>query len=265
MDAVPPDPGVSEHARLDVDPFDLLVAKRRVDGLHAALAKLNERDADVVRRRAGLGRPPQTLKQVGDDLGLTSERVRQIQLRAYARLKVLLTPPSPAAEPRLRATYPPPELLKPPPPPKRRPGPAPRYLHPKRSPGTQPLGLHHYYPDGLTGCIEDRKRREVRVRVCRSLKQPTNPIRRYIVRVFEACHAEGLTTLDGDELHDFFRWRGNDLPLMDLAAVVYELVRRGTLRSDLSVPFTGSLHQWFGAADFALWVRDLKGAGLRML
>jgi hypothetical protein len=250
----PPDPCLSEHALSPKDPFDLLVAKRRVDGLYAALAKLNERDADVVRRRAGLGREPQTLAAVGADLGLTSERVRQLQLRALSRLKALMTPPPPKPRLRLRVQWPAPE------PPRRRRRVAPPRakvpLAPERPPGTQ--NVQHYYLDGLSGLAEDLKRREVKVRVCRSLKQPTNPIKNYVLAVFRACHAEGLATLDGDDLHDFFRWRDNDLPLWDLARVVEKLVRTGSLYADLDLPLWGNVHQWFGACDFALWREPLR-------
>lgn len=58
-----------------------------------AVGRLGPRDAEVVRRRFGLdGRPPETLEEVGDRLGLTRERVRQIQKRAMDRLAKLLAP-----------------------------------------------------------------------------------------------------------------------------------------------------------------------------
>lgn len=60
-----------------------------------ALDLLNEiepRQADVLRLRFGLeGRKPLTLKQIGKKLGLTRERVRQLQKDALARLNELLT------------------------------------------------------------------------------------------------------------------------------------------------------------------------------
>jgi DNA-directed RNA polymerase sigma subunit (sigma70/sigma32) len=42
-----------------------------------------------MRRRFGLdGRPPQTLEEVGRELGITRERVRQIQARSIRKIQV---------------------------------------------------------------------------------------------------------------------------------------------------------------------------------
>jgi RNA polymerase nonessential primary-like sigma factor len=56
--------------------------------LDELLAELPERHRDVVARRFGLrGHEPGTLEEVGAALGLTRERVRQIQLEALKRLR----------------------------------------------------------------------------------------------------------------------------------------------------------------------------------
>lgn len=53
-----------------------------------ALASLSEREARVLRLRFGLeGGRPHTLEQVGEVLGLTRERIRQIQTQALRRLR----------------------------------------------------------------------------------------------------------------------------------------------------------------------------------
>lgn len=63
-------------------------------GVHGLLdqlmAQLESKQKEVLMRRYGLrGYETQTLEEVGDHLGVTRERVRQIQLVAVKRLKVL--------------------------------------------------------------------------------------------------------------------------------------------------------------------------------
>ena len=70
------------------------------DALRRALElldELDEREATVLRMRFGLnGLEPHTLKQIGEQLGLTRERVRQIETEALARLAESLGEPHPA-------------------------------------------------------------------------------------------------------------------------------------------------------------------------
>jgi RNA polymerase primary sigma factor len=64
-------------------------AARTVE-LSAAIERLNPRMKHVVLRRFGLdGRPPQTLEEVGQDLGITRERVRQLETRALRELRAV--------------------------------------------------------------------------------------------------------------------------------------------------------------------------------
>ena len=57
------------------------------DQVHQLLPRLPERDAEVLRRRFGLdGRPTETLEEIGQRLGLTRERIRQIEHKALKRL-----------------------------------------------------------------------------------------------------------------------------------------------------------------------------------
>ncbi len=52
------------------------------------LDKMGEREAAVLRMRFGLdGEEPKTLKEIGDILGLTRERVRQIEREALAAMR----------------------------------------------------------------------------------------------------------------------------------------------------------------------------------
>jgi len=58
--------------------------------LSAAIERLNPRMKHVVLRRFGLdGQPPQTLEEVGHDLGITRERVRQLETRALRELRAV--------------------------------------------------------------------------------------------------------------------------------------------------------------------------------
>jgi len=58
--------------------------------LHEALQHLKPRLRNVLERRFGLDEvPPQTLEEVGRDLGITRERVRQLEARALRELRTV--------------------------------------------------------------------------------------------------------------------------------------------------------------------------------
>jgi len=67
---------------------EALVQQDLMAHLHRALANLAPRDAEVMRRRFGLhGTPSESLRQIGDALHLSRERVRQIEAAALAKLR----------------------------------------------------------------------------------------------------------------------------------------------------------------------------------
>jgi RNA polymerase primary sigma factor len=70
-------------------PDDVLAELLRGDELQAALGDLNERMRLVLELRFGLnGHVPKTLEEVGAELGVTRERVRQLESRALRELHV---------------------------------------------------------------------------------------------------------------------------------------------------------------------------------
>ncbi len=68
-------------------PEDTLVADEEQAKVLGLLNEIDPREADVLRSHYGLdGRRPMTLKQIGKKLGLTRERIRQIQRSALTKL-----------------------------------------------------------------------------------------------------------------------------------------------------------------------------------
>jgi RNA polymerase nonessential primary-like sigma factor len=73
------------------DPWQLLQNEQLKDRLDGWLEALPEKSLDVVCRRFGLrGHDVTTLEEVGKAIGLTRERVRQIQVQALKELKEML-------------------------------------------------------------------------------------------------------------------------------------------------------------------------------
>ena len=71
-----------------IDPFVHAADSTRHDEVVRAMAMLDERERDVLLLRYGLdGGAPRTLSEVGLLLGLTRERVRQVESRALGKLR----------------------------------------------------------------------------------------------------------------------------------------------------------------------------------
>jgi RNA polymerase primary sigma factor len=66
---------------------EAVIASRARDLLHTLLRTMNDRQAYVVIAYYGLREDPKTLKEIGQKLGLCSERVRQIKVNALADLR----------------------------------------------------------------------------------------------------------------------------------------------------------------------------------
>jgi len=72
-------------------PSELIIVAEALAALHAALDELDPRERSVLEHRYGLvGQHEHTLEEVGLLLGLTRERVRQIQRNAEANLRAIL-------------------------------------------------------------------------------------------------------------------------------------------------------------------------------
>tara|TARA_B100002019_G_scaffold247919_1_gene226610 strand:- start:4358 stop:5308 length:951 start_codon:yes stop_codon:yes gene_type:complete len=71
-----------------VNPLESLQSKSLVGDVNQVLAMLEPREADIIRLRFGLdGRDPLTLEEVGGQIGITRERVRQLQEQALRDLR----------------------------------------------------------------------------------------------------------------------------------------------------------------------------------
>jgi RNA polymerase nonessential primary-like sigma factor len=73
------------------DPSDLLQDEDVLANLEDWIAQLSDKQREVVERRFGLhGYKISTLEEVGNEIGVTRERVRQIQMDALKRLREIL-------------------------------------------------------------------------------------------------------------------------------------------------------------------------------
>ena len=90
----PEQTGGLEEALIDdtiVSPEEDLGSNEELQKAIELLDEIDPREAEVLRLRFGLdGTEPLTLKQIGKQLGLTRERVRQLQKNALAQLNELL-------------------------------------------------------------------------------------------------------------------------------------------------------------------------------
>jgi RNA polymerase primary sigma factor len=89
------EPAEGEESDFEVDTLedpssteDWLVETLRTHDIQSALDILDRREADILRRYFGLGTDePESLQSIGEDYGVTRERVRQLRDRALWKLR----------------------------------------------------------------------------------------------------------------------------------------------------------------------------------
>ncbi len=79
-------------ASSDLLPSDLVANAERDELVRKTLGRLVPRDRQVLARRFGIGNSDidETLQEIGEDLGVTRERIRQIEEKALKKIKPLL-------------------------------------------------------------------------------------------------------------------------------------------------------------------------------
>jgi RNA polymerase sigma factor (sigma-70 family) len=73
---------------LAADAYERLLDHSEIEQIRALLSSLNDRERMILRARYGLDGPEQSLRDVGERIGLSGERVRQIEERALGKLRV---------------------------------------------------------------------------------------------------------------------------------------------------------------------------------
>jgi len=73
----------------DAIPYDEQIMKKTLnDKIELLLKDLSEREEKILRLRFGFDGPVKTLEEIGKEMGLSRERIRQIEKKAKSRLKI---------------------------------------------------------------------------------------------------------------------------------------------------------------------------------
>lgn len=74
------------------DAYEQLLDHSEIEQVRALMGSLNERERTILRSRYGLDGPEQSLREIGDRLGLSGGRGRQIEQRALGKLRSATRP-----------------------------------------------------------------------------------------------------------------------------------------------------------------------------
>jgi len=72
---------------LSGDAYEQLLDYSEIEQIRALLGSLNDRERMILRARYGLDGPEESLRDIGERIGLSGERVRQIEQRALGKLR----------------------------------------------------------------------------------------------------------------------------------------------------------------------------------
>jgi RNA polymerase sigma factor (sigma-70 family) len=73
------------------DAYEQLVDHSEIEQIRALLGSLNDRERMILRARYGLDGSEESLRDIGERIGLSGERVRQIEQRALGKLRAAAT------------------------------------------------------------------------------------------------------------------------------------------------------------------------------
>lgn len=76
---------------LSEDAYEDLLDHSEIEQIRALLGSLNDRERMILRARYGVGGQEESLRDIGERIGLSGERVRQIEQRALGKLRAAAT------------------------------------------------------------------------------------------------------------------------------------------------------------------------------